>query len=361
MWRPPPVCRDTLKLGPDQVRLVEPRLDARSSPYRPDTAVDGGTGHGLTVRAASVRGRAKRFHGKSREDDFCLLGSSARRALVVAVADGMGTARRSGLGAALVVRHAVEAVEEQLAECTPDALDWPKVFNRAASALVVEHRREGGGESYARPDHDETREVSHDLGTTLTVAVVEAGGTGYASASVAAIGDSPAYRLAGGVYELLVGERETDEEFSTSSVIALPYLPQPEVRNVHLGVGEVLLVCTDGFSEPLAAGTGDVGRLFARELAVPPPLTSWPYLVDFAKATYDDDRTLVAVWPSDFATDRPDTGSVTGPPLAASATSPPDTGSTTSPPLAPSPPDTGSTTSPPLAPSPPDTGSAGSA
>jgi hypothetical protein len=57
------------------------------------------------------------------------------------------------------------------------------------------------------------------------------------------------------------------------------------------------LICTDGFSEPLSDGNSDVGRLFATELGSPPPLGSWSYLVDFAKATYDDDRTLVAVWP----------------------------------------------------------------
>jgi serine/threonine protein phosphatase PrpC len=300
---PPPLRRDVLELGIDQVRHVEPKLDARSSLYRPDTVVDGGTAQGLTVRAAAVRGRAKRYHGKSREDDFCLQASSARRALVVAVADGMGAAARAGLGAALAVRHAVEAVEEQLSECAPDALDWPKIFNRAAAALVVEHRRQGGAESYDRPDRDETRAVSRDLGTTLTVAVIEAAGAGQARASIAAIGDSPAYRLAGGAYELLVGERETDEDFSTSTVVALPYLPQPEVRDIQLGAAEVLLVCTDGFSEPLAAGNSDVGRLFARELTVPPPLALWPYLVDFAKATYDDDRTLVAVWPAELSAD----------------------------------------------------------
>ena len=302
--------RDALELGLDRVRHIEPRLHAQIAPYRPDTIVDGGVDRGLTVRAASVRGRAKRFQGKAREDDFCLLSSTVRSAVVIAVADGMGTAERSGLGATLAVRHAVEAVEEQLAACAPQELDWRTIFNRAASALVVEHRRKEGGESYDRPDRDETRAVSRDLGTTLTVAVVESADGAGASVSVAAIGDSPAYRLAGGAYELLVGERETDEDFSTSSVVALPYLPQAEVRNVRLDVDEVLLICTDGFSEPLSGGNSDVGRLFVRELVQPPPLQSWSHLVDFAKATYDDDRTLVAVWP-------PAPETATGPAMAA--------------------------------------------
>ncbi len=292
----PAIPRSVPVLGDDPIRHVEPKLAASGSLYRPDTAVDGGTAHGLTVRAAAVRGRAKRFHGKPREDDFYLLSSDSRPAIVIAVADGMGSAARAGLGAALAVRHAIEAVEEQLAERAPDALDWPQIFNRAAAALVVEHRRHKGSEGYDRPDSEETQAVSRDLGTTLTIAVVEVAGTG-ARASLAAIGDSPAYRLTAGAYELLVGERATDEGFSTSAVVALPYLPRPEVLDVQIAPDEVLLICTDGFSGPLGAGRSDVARLFARELAEPPPLPVWPYLVDFAKATYDDDRTLVAVWP----------------------------------------------------------------
>ncbi len=293
----PEFSRAPFEIGRDPVRHVEPKLDGRSAPYRPDTALDGGTCHGLTVRAASVRGRSKRFQGGPRQDDFCLLASASRPALVVAVADGMGSATHSSLGAALAVRHAVEAIEEQLREHAPAEIDWSAVFDRAGAALLVEHRRRTGTEIDGRPDREETRAVSRELGTTLTAAIVEARPDRGMSVAVAAIGDSPAYRVKGATYELLVGERETDEQFSTSAVTALPYLPAPTVCNVHMEPGEVLLVCTDGFSGPLSAGNSDVGRLFARELIAPPPLSSWSYLVDFAKATYDDDRTLVAIWP----------------------------------------------------------------
>jgi serine/threonine protein phosphatase PrpC len=218
----------------------------------------------------------------------------------------MGSATRSSLGAALAVRHAVEAVEQQLVDRAPAEIDWTAVFNRAAAALLVEHRRGTDESATDPPDNVETRAVSRELGTTLTVAIVEARGDRQMDVNVAAIGDSPALRLAEGTYELLVGERETDESFSTSAVIALPYLPAPESRNARLMPDEVLLVCTDGFSEPLSGGNSDVGRMFARELAVPPPLCSWSYLVDFAKATYDDDRTLVAIWPQEPATGKDD-------------------------------------------------------
>ncbi len=289
---------DVLEIGRDPVRRAEPKLDGTTSPYRPDTIVDGGTAFGLTLRAASVRGRTKRFEGEAREDDFCLLTDSINGVVVVAVADGLGAATRSSLGSALAVRHAVAAVEDQLAAGNALSIDWSTVFNRAASALVVEHRgQRNGEEGRQRPDYDETRAVSKDLGTTLTVVIVRRESSGVTSISAAAIGDSPVFRLANGEYELLVGRRVTDEAFSTSAVVALPYLPVPETVECQLEQDEILLICTDGFSEPLSEGNSDVGRFFARELADPPPIASWAYLVDFEKATYDDDRTLVAIWP----------------------------------------------------------------
>jgi hypothetical protein len=66
---------------------------------------------------------------------------------------------------------------------------------------------------------------------------------------------------------------------------------------VALAPGEVLLVGTDGFGDPLGAGDGAVGALFAGALRVPPPPLGLAHLLDFSRETFDDDRTLVAVWP----------------------------------------------------------------
>jgi hypothetical protein len=59
----------------------------------------------------------------------------------------------------------------------------------------------------------------------------------------------------------------------------------------------VLLLCTDGLALPLAGGTGEVAQTLARELARPPDIVDFARLVDFSRSTYDDDRSLVAVWP----------------------------------------------------------------
>jgi len=47
---------------------------------------------------------------------------------------------------------------------------------------------------------------------------------------------------------------------------------------------------------PLAGGAGELGRTFARELVKAPDVVDFARLLDFSRSTYDDDRTLVAVW-----------------------------------------------------------------
>lgn len=53
--------------------------------------------------------------------------------------------------------------------------------------------------------------------------------------------------------------------------------------------------------DPLGDGDGRVGALFARHLAVPPTPLRLAHVLDFSHETFDDDRTLVAVWPNSSA------------------------------------------------------------
>ena len=56
------------------------------------------------------------------------------------------------------------------------------------------------------------------------------------------------------------------------------------------------MLCTDGLALPLAGGGGEVGATLARELARPPDIVDFARLLDFSRSTYDDDRSLIAVW-----------------------------------------------------------------
>ena len=274
------LARGPLTIG-EPAPAIEPRLSA-AEPYRPDTIADGGTAFGLTVRAASVRGLHKRFVGGPRQDDLCLSLHAPTRTLIAAVADGVSGAARSDLGAALAVRYATAAVARQLDD---GAIDWPNVFEQAAWALVSEERRadaDGGS-----------------LATTLLVAAVCAGDDGEVTVQAAAVGDSPAFRLHGRQYDPIVGQLAREDDLIGGGVLALPrHAGSVETGSCPLAAGDALLLCTDGVALPLAGGGGELGRTLARELATPPDVVDFARLLDFSRSTYDDDRTLVAVWGS---------------------------------------------------------------
>jgi hypothetical protein len=276
------LARGPVTIG-EPAAAIEPIL-AATDPYRPDTIADGGTAFGLTVRAASVRGLYKRYTGGPRQDDVCLRLHADTGTLIAAVADGVSGAPRSDLGAALAVRYATAAVARQLDGDA--ALDWTGVFEQAAWALVEEHRR-ASGDAGAGVD-----EASASLATTLLVATVRG-----AEVEVAAVGDSPAFVLTGKDYDAVVGSQESVDGLLGGGVHALPRATGAvQFSRCALDPAAVLLLCTDGVALPLAGGTGEVGRVLARELARPPDVVDFARLLDFSRSTYDDDRSLIAVW-----------------------------------------------------------------
>jgi hypothetical protein len=108
-------------------------------------------------------------------------------------------------------------------------------------------------------------------------------------------------RQAGEAASALKGpEQKNDprDEVISSAVASLPRIP---ARIAPAGVGlspdSVLLIGTDGFGDPLGDGDGKLGRLFAENLRTPPHGRGLAHLLDFSRETFDDDRTLVALWP----------------------------------------------------------------
>ena len=266
---------------------IEARL-AAAEPYRPDTIADGGTAFGLTVRAASVRGLYKRYTGGPRQDDICLRLHADSETLIAAVADGVSGASRSDLGAALAVRYATASVARQL-DASGGGTDWSRVFEEAAWALVEEHRRASGLVDAG------VEEASGSLATTLLVATVCG-----SKVDVAAVGDSPAFLLTGKDYHAVVAEPERLDGLIGGGVDALPRSAGAvSVSRCALEPGSVLLLCTDGLAMPLAGGGGEVGATLARELARPPDVVDFARLLDFSRSTYDDDRSLIAIWGPD--------------------------------------------------------------
>jgi serine/threonine protein phosphatase PrpC len=277
------LARGPVTIG-EPAATIEARL-AATEPYRPDAIADGGTAFGLTVRAASVRGLYKRYTGGPRQDDMCLRLHADSGTLIAAVADGVSAAPRSDVGAALAVRYATAAVARQLDDGR-ESVDWRGAFEQAAWALVEEHRRACGDAGAG------VEEASTSLATTLLVAAVRG-----SDVEVAAVGDSPAFLLTDKVYDALVAEPERFDGLVGGGVDALPRSAGTAlVSRRSLDPGSVLLLCTDGLAMPLAGGDGEVGATLARELARPPDVIDFARLLDFSRSTYDDDRSLIAVW-----------------------------------------------------------------
>lgn len=289
--RRPRLVRGPVTIG-EPSPPIKVLLDA-DEPYRPDAIADGGHAFGLIVRAASVRGLAKRYLGGPRQDDLCLRSHPPTGTVIAAVADGVSGAARSGLAAALVVRYATAAVARQL-DGGADEVDWTQVFEQAAWALVEEHRRHVGDPEAPLEDAGKT------LATTLLVATVSAEGddSGGARVQLGAVGDSPAFILANRAFTMITDDSERTDGLIGGGVAALPRAARAmRSHSCRLERSSVLLLCTDGLALPLADGNGEVGRTYARELRRPPDVLDFARLLDFSRATYDDDRTLVAIWP----------------------------------------------------------------
>lgn len=251
----------------------------------PDTLLDGWSTDSLTVRAASIRGRMHRYNGAPRQDAVALLAADDGATLYLAVADGVSAARFSHRGAEAAARYAVG----WLAKCwTPEAeVDWSSLAKGAAWQV----------QSLAEPDKGAQ---PTDFATTLVCAAVRRRGDRLVG-SVFSVGDSGSWVLSAGPLRLLEGGKAAvaEGEVATSAVRPLPYPPASlDVADFEVAADEVLLIGTDGIGDPIGGGGGPLTDLLRERLVGRlPTVLEFGHVTDFSKAGFDDDRTLVAVWP----------------------------------------------------------------
>ncbi|GAA2601571.1 hypothetical protein GCM10010435_96190 [Winogradskya consettensis] len=266
---------------------------ADSASYRPDSVADGWSTDHFTVRVASVRGYTHRFRGTPRQDDVAVSHHQPTGAVVFAVADGVSAAPHSHIGATSACRAAVTQILADLTQGTP--VDWQNVVRQTAWQLIEQARAVLGV-----PELD-PEEAEREVATTLVAGLVLPTRSG-PMAKMIQVGDSSAWILHGRSYRCLLDAKfSADDEVFSSAVTALPRVPHVTPRGGPLDPGGVLLVGTDGFGDPLGDGSGDVGTYFAAALRRPSPPLSFAYDLDFSRETFDDDRTLLAIWPRDDA------------------------------------------------------------
>ncbi|MFV8315697.1 protein phosphatase 2C domain-containing protein [Mycobacterium sp. 23] len=272
--------------------------DHRDYPFRPDLVADGWSTKALTVRGVSQRGHLHRYNGAPRQDDFAVHHISGGR-LLVAVADGVSAAPQSHLGASAAVKQAIMWLRDNL-DPEIGQTDWLGMMKNVAWSLA-----EYTQQLFRLAEPDPVR-AEIELATTLVCGVIEPLAPGALRAHLVGIGDSGAWLMTSGAFtQLLGGKTSSDGGIASSAVTGLPRVPKGLVPVVaDVGPGDVLLIATDGIGDPLGNGQGGVGNLFREVLSTssPPSLIEFAHAVDFSREMFDDDRTLVAVWPRPFRT-----------------------------------------------------------
>ncbi len=265
----------------------EPRPPASPS-YRPDTVADGWSTGDLTVRLASVRGYAHRYEGLPRQDDVAAVHHPATGAVIFAVADGVSSTPLAHIGATAACRAALAAVLSALDSGGP--VDWTRVVEHAAWQVV---QQAGLALRLAEPDAERAEQ---QMASTLITGVVRPG-PGGPTAELVRVGDGGAWVVRAGRYRRLFEPPAADPTEKVSAVTALPRVPVVVASGGALTPGDVLLVATDGIVDPLGDGSGSVGAYLADRLAEPRPPLEFARDADFSRETFDDDRTLLAIWP----------------------------------------------------------------
>jgi serine/threonine protein phosphatase PrpC len=295
--QPAPVAAGPAEVGEPLVVGEKPRLESRPGAFTtaldapPDSAIDGGDLDGLVVRAASLRGDEHRYYADPRQDAFAihpLTTGKGATALLVCVADGVGSQPLSHLGSAAVTRILGQ-------EIGPYA---PKLLDPAAEGGLRKRCTEVITHVSQRLELEAAnRQVpAQALSTTLVAALIgPVAGDDHRRAVMFAVGDSPAYILRDGHFEQIFGAGAADELAGTATDALPSRIAEPVVMVADLGPGDVTVLCTDGLGNPMV--NDDVqAQLAAWWQGGPPSLPAFYWQMSFRAKSFGDDRTAVCVW-----------------------------------------------------------------
>lgn len=272
----------------------------------PDSVVDGAELGPLTVRAASVRGDSHRWRAECRQDalgvtrlgpagagrqDFA--GTDAL--LLLAVADGVGSAPLSHRGAHAVVAGVARQLDGAATELAAAlrAGDDPRfhaLADRAVAAAAAELRASADGPASAYAT------TFRALVVPLDPAVRVRGFLG--------VGDGGLFRLRDrGWWNLehpATATPGTGTGVIDTGTAALPdAYQQVDARLLEPSeAGDVLVLCTDGFSGPLAGEKEfreHVAEQWGHTAGVPQP-SDFLWHAQTRLKSYDDDRTVICLW-----------------------------------------------------------------
>jgi hypothetical protein len=139
------------------------------------------------------------------------------------------------------------------------------------------------------------------MATTLLLAALrtEPDSDGHHAGGLMALGDTCAFVVSRDAWHPVTAVKNEGAEIASSATVALPYLPPGPVPVVDLSIGPdaALFLMTDGVGDPLGSGAGEVGDFLASVWTEPPDALLFAAQVGFARKSFDDDRTVVGLWP----------------------------------------------------------------
>jgi len=261
-----------------------------------DTALDGFTAGAMTVRAVSVKGDRHRHYGEPRQDSFVIaraagIGTTPHDGIVVAVvADGVGSATLSHVGAAIACERVAASVLREHSEFAKvlvagDTDDAKQHLTRAIDDVCAALNAAAAEAGLA----------ATEVSTTLrgVVASTDPDLLGRLSFQ---IGDGGTYRLSGTEWKAVDAE-PIDGPIHSTATHALPDHPeQLHVQWWESATDEVIVVGTDGFTGPL--GTSEFAALLAEAWggSAVPDLLRFAWQAQTRARSYDDDRTVAVLW-----------------------------------------------------------------
>lgn len=289
--RVPPIRIAESALAPEPIPADPSGLNMTN---RPDTVVDGWSTDAVTLRAVSSRGHSHRFQGAPRQDDYSVLPIPGTEYVAIAVADGVSSAPHSHIGSTTAARYATAWLSQALAESDLADIDWDALVEHTCWSLLEQAKRLLPGED-PLPEH-----VARLVATTLICCVVGPGPDGSLHGRGVSVGDCQIKVLTStGFDDVTSIEKLGEGGISSSAVHALPASAAAATPlEFAIWPDETLLIGSDGIWDALGSGDGELGNMFRDLFSVPhPTLVEFARAVDFVKDSFDDDRTLVGVWP----------------------------------------------------------------
>jgi serine/threonine protein phosphatase PrpC len=291
---------DPLAIGdPGRAAVAVTARPDHRFPFRRGMVLDGVrvTGRsqvdGLEVRAASVRGLAHQYYGTTRQDEFAFLVTGDGRWLVASVADGVSAGEHSHRAAEVVSHAGCRRVAELLGEVEPGDLDWPAIFQELAGDVIACAERE--------LSIVDLRTAAGSMAATALFAVVavDIDENGGRSVHTMSLGDTSAWLLRPDGWLPLREVKNAGSAIVSAVTAAIPRVPRelPPAVPARLDPDGVLVLMSDGVGDPLGDGTGEVGARLAEAWRRPPDPLNFAAQVGFARRSFDDDRTVLAIWP----------------------------------------------------------------